>query len=157
VIERDVLAHDRAPGFEAANRQWRLVYSPGLYASLWAVAERFWDALGVVPVDRFWDLRVSSLSRMAMRIEDGELKREILIRLNDVVMRAMTVSASGSLGYSIAWVPMSTMCEELPVRMGNEAAMLFIVPKSPALMQALESAESPRAGGIRSRPHQRSP
>jgi hypothetical protein len=39
-IDGDVLVDDRAPAFDTANGRRGLAYSPGLYASLRAVAER---------------------------------------------------------------------------------------------------------------------
>jgi hypothetical protein len=154
-IDGDVLVDDRAPSFDAANRQWGLVYSPGLYASLFAVAESCWDALGIARFDRFWDLDVGSLSAMAMRITDGAVKRAILERLNEVITRAMTASAAGSLAYSVAYVQLSTMLEELPARFAHDAAVLrtelplFIVPKPPdpgEVEEALESAKRKHRG-----------
>jgi hypothetical protein len=149
-IDGDLLVDDRAPAFDAANRRWGLVYSPGLYTSLLAVAESCWEALDVAHFDRFWDFRVQSLSELAMRISDGAVKRAILERLNKVITRAMTVSAAGSLAYSVAYVQLSTMLEELPARFAHDAAVLhtelplFLVPKLPdpgEIEEALESAK----------------
>jgi hypothetical protein len=154
-IDGDVLVDDRAPAFDAINRRWGLVYSPGLYRSLLAVAERCWDALGIAGFDRFWDMGLSSLSALAMRVQEGELKRTILGELNEAIRRSMTVSAAGSLAYSLAYVQLTTMFEELPQRFMHDAAVLymdlplFIVPKPPdpgEIEEALESAKKKHRG-----------
>jgi hypothetical protein len=154
-IDGDVLVDDRSPAFDAVNRRWGLVYSPGLYSSLLAVADRCWDALEVTGFDRFWDLNVSSLSSMAMRIEDGQLKRSVLAQLNEALRRGMTTSAAGSLAYSLAFVQLTTMFEDLPNNFMHDAAVLnmelplFIVPKMPdpgELEDALESGKKKHRG-----------
>jgi hypothetical protein len=154
-IDGDVLVDDRAPAFEAANQQWGLVYSPGLYTSLHGVAHECWDALGVTGFDRFWDLNVESLTKMAMRIHDGDRKRAILREINEIIQRNMTASAAGNLTFSLAYVQLSTYLEELPNQFLADAAVLgvelplFIVPKlpDPAELEAeLESAARKHRG-----------
>jgi hypothetical protein len=148
-IDGDVLVDDRAPSFEEANRQWNLTYSPGLYGSLMAIANRCWDALGVTGFGRFWDLRVTSLTEMAMRVRDGAAKRALLKEINAVLRVNMTASALGNLTFSLAYVQLSTMLEDLPDRFLVEARILgtelplFLVPKMPDPGE-LDDAESGR-------------
>jgi hypothetical protein len=153
--EGDLLVDDRAPAFEAANREWGLVYSPGLYTSFWRVANECWDELGITGFDRFWDLSVESLTRMAMRVPGGRRKRELLEEINEIIRHNMTASAAGNLTFSLAYVQMSTFLAQLPAHFMAEAAMMgvdlpvFIIPKvpDPAELEAeLESARRRHRG-----------
>jgi hypothetical protein len=147
-IDGEVLVDDRAPTFDAANRQWNLIYSPALYAALRGIAEECWDALKVANFDRFWDFKVTSLSTLAMRIPDGGVKRRILAELNKIVSQGMTASTAGSLAYSVAYVQVSTMLEDLPEAFLHDAAVLkvqlpfFLVPKMPDPGQIEDELES---------------
>jgi hypothetical protein len=147
-IESDLLVDDRAPVFEAANKRWGLVYSPAVYTSLLRIANEIWDAAGVSGFDRFWDMSVESLTDAAMRLRDGAIKRDILERINTVIKGGMTVSAAGSLSFSLAFVQLATYLDQLPALFLRDAALLgvglplFTVPKLPdpaALEEALES------------------
>jgi hypothetical protein len=159
-IEGDVLVDDRAPVFEEANKKWSLKYSPGLYASLMVVAEQCWDALGITGFDRFWDLRVESLTEMAMKVRDGELKRALLCRINELLELGATSSSTANLTFSLAYVQLASCLEELPSLFMRDAASLsvtlpfFIVPKvqDPAeLEEALESQRRKHRGSRRER------
>jgi hypothetical protein len=136
-IDGDVLVDDRAPNFEAANREWNLTYSPALYGALAAIADRCWDALGITGFDRFWDLSVTSLTAMAVRVRDGAAKRALLRDINELLRLNMTASALGNLTFSLAYVQLSTMLEELPDRFIVDAAIIgtelpvFLIPKLP--------------------------
>jgi hypothetical protein len=154
-IEGDLLVDDRAPVFEAANQKWKLVYSPALYTLFLRVATECWDGLGITGFDRFWDLSVESLTRMAMRIGDGRRKREILEEINEIIRRNMAASAVGNLTFSLSYVQMSAYLADLPTRFSVDAAMLgvelplFIIPKvpDPADLEAkLESARRKHRG-----------
>ena len=134
-IEGDVLVDDRAPVFDAANGKWGLKYSPGLYESFQAVIEEAWDALGITGFERYWDSDVATLSKTILKIQDGDLKRRLLAKVNEIVKMNMTSSASGSLSFSIAYVQLSTMFDELPEILTNTAAGYkvelppFVAPK----------------------------
>jgi hypothetical protein len=134
-IEGDVLVDDRAPSFDAANQKWGLKYSPALYASLMKVADQCWDSLGVTGFDRFWDLSVESLTKMAMAISLPVVKRDILAQINELVRQHLTSTAAGNLTFSLAYVQLSTLVEELPTHFISDAAVntielpFFIVPK----------------------------
>jgi hypothetical protein len=149
-IEGDVLVDDHAPAFEAANQKWGMVYSPALYTSFLRVANECWDELGITGFDRFWDLSVESLTRMAMRISDGRRKREILGQINEIINCNMTASAAGNLTFSLAYVQMSTYLADLPNHFMADAAMLgvdlplFIIPKVPDPAEIEAEFESAR-------------
>lgn len=134
-IEGDLLVDDRAPKFDAANSQWGIKYSPGIFESLLAVAEECWDTLGVTGFDRFWDYSLSSLTKLIMKVDDGEKKRHLLSKVNEIVKMSMTQSANGSLSYSIAYVQLSTMFEDIPDMFAHEAMIRdiklppFVAPK----------------------------
>jgi hypothetical protein len=108
-----------------------------LYASLVTIAGRCWDALGITGFDRFWDLSVSSLSAMAASVRDGATKRELLRDINEVLRVNMIASARGNLTFSLAYVQLATMLEELPERFVRDAAIIggelppFVIPKIP--------------------------
>jgi hypothetical protein len=74
---------------------------------------------------------------MAMRIENAELKRGILGRVNEILQHAATASAPGNLAFSLAFVQLFTYFEELPTLFLRDAAALkvglpfFVVPKVP--------------------------
>ncbi|OHT15849.1 hypothetical protein TRFO_13666 [Tritrichomonas foetus] len=149
-IEGDVLVDDRAPVFEEANKEWNLTYSPGLFASLQSIAEECWDALEITGFDRFWDMRVLSISEMAMKIEDGVRKREILLKLNEIIQRHATSNTTTNLTYSLAFVQLSTMTEGIPDILERDAQSMnttlptFIVPKVPDPAELEEAQESQR-------------
>jgi hypothetical protein len=149
-IDADVLVDDRAPAFEEANRKWGLVYSPGLYSALLVIANDCWDALGLTGFDRFWDLRIESLTEMAMKIENPALKREILARVNETMQNAATASAPGNLAFSLAFVQWSTYLEDLTTLFMRDAAALgvtlpfFVVPKVPDPAELEDALESQR-------------
>jgi hypothetical protein len=87
-----------------------------------------------------------------MRVADGAVKRAILRSLNEIVARAMTAGAAGNCAYSLAYVQLSAIAEELPVRFEHDAVALhtelplFLVPKPPDLEseQGQESAKRKR-------------
>ncbi|EAX99247.1 hypothetical protein TVAG_296320 [Trichomonas vaginalis G3] len=134
-IEGDLLVDDRAPKFDSANSVWGVKYSPALYESLLAVAEESWDALGITGFERFWDYSLTSLTKLIMKVQDGEKKRHLLSKVNEIVRMNMTQSAAGSLSYSIAYVQLSTMFEDLPDIFNHEASIRdiklnpFVAPK----------------------------
>jgi hypothetical protein len=156
-IEGDVLVDDRAPTFEEANKKWALRYSPGLYSSLQVIAERCWDALGLTGFDRFWDMRVESLTQMAMRIRDAADKRAILADVNHILSEATTAAAPGNLTFSLSYVQLSTYLEDLPSMFMRDAAKLgvilpfFVVPKVPDPAELEEALESQRRKHRRTR------
>jgi hypothetical protein len=147
-LEADVLVDDRAPLFEVANREWSFRYSPALYAAFMGIARQLWDVLGVPQFDRFWDLRVTSLAQMAMAIADGPTKRRILDMINAVIRMNMTQTAAGHLTFSIAYVQMATLVEDLPDLFLIDAAglwlelPLFIVPRLPDPSKLEEAPDS---------------
>ena len=161
-IEGDVLVDDRAPAFEEANKEWSLQYSPGLFTSLQQIAEQCWDALGITGFDRFWDLRIVSLSSMAMKIADGNVKRAILTRLNQTIKEHMTESAGGNLTFSLAYIQMVTLFDDIQEKFKRDAAALgcnlplFLVPKVPDPSELEEALESQRRRG-RGRGQRRTP
>ena len=149
-IEGDVLIDDRAPVFEQQNKEWNIKYSPAIYASLHSIAERVWDSLGIYGFNRYWDNKISSLSSMIMKLTDGNLKRELLNEINQTIQASMTVSAGGSLNYSIAFVQLSTFLDELPALFANQAQSHdidlppFIAPKVAEMIDDDDNLESTR-------------
>jgi hypothetical protein len=121
-IEGDVLVDDRAPLFDAANKKWGVTYSPGLYESFLAIAEEAWDSLDITGFERYWDSDLTSLSKLVLRITDGEKKRQLLYKINEVLKMNMTQSSSASLSFSIAYVQLSTMLYELPELFAHAAS-----------------------------------
>ena len=152
-IDGDVLVDDRGPAFEEVNKKWGLVYSPGLYSSLLKIAERCWDALGITGFDRFWDLSVETISAMAMKIDDGNLKRAILRQINEILLQNMTSSAAGNLTFSLAFIQLGTWLDDAQARFKECAASvgkelpLFLVPKVPDPRELEEAMESSRKRG----------
>ena len=134
-IDGDVLVDDRAPLFDEANKKWGVTYSPGLYESFLAIAEEAWDALGTTGFERYWDSDLSSLSKLVLKIPDGEKKRHLLFKINEVLKMNMTQSTAGSLSYSIAYVQLSTMLYDLPELFARAASAHdvelppFVAPK----------------------------
>jgi hypothetical protein len=153
-VEADLLVDDRAPLFEAANREWSLRYSPALYAAFVEIARQLWDVLGVPKFDQFWDLRVTSLAQMAMTIADGPTRRRILEMINAAIRMNLTQTAAGHLTFSIAYVQMATLVEDLPDLFLTDAAVLglelplFVVPRLP---DPSELEEAPDSGKRRPR------
>jgi hypothetical protein len=149
-IEAEVLVDHRAPVFEEVNKKWGLAYSPAVYASLLHTANDIWDAAGVTGFDRFWDMSVETLTAAAMRLTDATAKREILERINGIIKRAMTASASGSLSFSLAFVQCAALCDALPDVFLRDAARvgerlpIFTVPKMPDPAAMEDSLESTR-------------
>lgn len=113
-IDGDVLIDDRAPVFEEANKKWGMTYSPGLYASLMQIADETWDEIGVTGFNRYWDSKITSLSTLIMQVKDGERKRELLKKLNEIVRLNMTANQPVNLSFSIAFVQLSSLMESVP-------------------------------------------
>lgn len=135
-IDGDVLIDDRAPNFENVNKKWGLTYSPALYASLYQIAEHCWDLLGISGFDRFWDMKVESLTSLALKLDDGRAKREILAKINDLILQESCISnTAGNLTYSLAFVKLSTFSDQVAPMMNHESLLKdfdlppFIVPK----------------------------
>jgi hypothetical protein len=151
------LIDDRAPAFETINKTWKLSYSPALFLSLTKVAERCWDALGITGFDRFWDMSITNLAALAMRIDDGALKREILIEINEIVTQHRTAQAVGDLTFSLAYVELSSMLENISEKFVLDAAFLgkelpmFLVPKT-LTPEELEEMDSGRRRGHPKKP-----
>lgn len=135
-IDGDVLIDDRAPNFENINKKWNLTYSPGLYASLYQIAEECWDNLGISGFDRFWDMNVESLTELALKIADGNIKRQLLKRINELLLESTSISnAAGNLTYSLAFVKISYLTDKV-ANIANTTSLChefdmppFIVPK----------------------------
>jgi hypothetical protein len=148
-IEGDTLVDDRAPVFESVNKKWGLKYSPGLFDALEKIAERCWDSLGCGTFDRFWDYGVESLAALIMKVENGQEKRMLLHELNDVVVKAMTPAISGDLIFSLAFVQLSGVIDEIQNGFASDftdrglALPIWIVPKSP-YPQAEDTMDSTR-------------
>jgi hypothetical protein len=137
VIEGDLLIDDRAPAFESANSEWNIKYSPALYSALEGVASQAWDALQITGFDRFWDGRVKSIGEMIMKIGDGDLKRELVADLNRALAQPFTASAATEFNYSITFVTLTEMVEQLVPLFSEEASLQgkelapFEAPKQP--------------------------
>jgi hypothetical protein len=82
-------------------------------------------------------------------VRDGAAKRALLKEINAVLRVNMTASALGNLTFSLAYVQLSTMLEDLPDRFLVDAGILgtelplFLVPKMPDPGD-LDDAESGR-------------
>ena len=137
-IEGDLLVDDRAPQFEAANKKWDIPYSPALDVSLRDIANEAWDDLGTLKFDRDWDMSLETLTKLVMSVKNGQLKRNLLARINEAVSNAQlnTCSANSNLTYSLAYVQLATMLDETPDVLQRTCAAAaielppFIVPKA---------------------------
>lgn len=153
-IDGDVLVDDRAPTFEEANKEWGLVYSPGLFASLQSLAEETWDCLDIQGFDRFWDMRIRSLSDTIMTIPDAEKKRELLVKMNNILTNSQNFSKSSNIStnltYSLAFVQLSILTDEIPEQLTkcaqeNKLELApFVVPHVPTQSELEEAQESQR-------------
>ncbi|KAH0793350.1 MYCBP-associated protein-like [Histomonas meleagridis] len=134
-IDGDVLVDDRAPAFEEANSKWNLKYTPSLYESLFDLTERCFDILGITGFNRFWDMKVESISELIMKIDDGETKRELLQKLNEILREPQTEPPQTNLTYSLAYVQISSMLDEIPEIVNscsneyNQTIPEFMAPK----------------------------
>ena len=154
-IDGDILIDDRAPVFEEANKKWGLSYSPGLFSALQQFAEKVWDALGIEGFERFWDLSIDSLNELAMKVEDGQLKRSLILQLNQILEQNMSSSSIGNLSYSIAYLQLSYGADNLQQTADDFNLAQFVIPKLPdpaELEEQLETSRKRTRGGRARKP-----